>query len=125
MTLHDKLKTVLKTACAQGTTVAEVFIPFDAKTSAYRANTPAAVFRLEEMEDKGFGLYRLTLRIDLLGKPADVEAMCKAVCAAFAGQINDDYWSVSLASGTLKETWDTDLNVDWGTMTLKGVAIEQ
>ena len=125
MTLHENLKTILKNACPQGTTVAEVFLPFDSKTSQYRANTPAVIFRVEESEDRGFGLLRLVVRVDLLGKPADVEALYKTICGAFASQVNNQHWSVSLASGTLRETWDTDLNVDWGTMTLKGVAIEQ
>lgn len=124
MTLHEKIKAILKAVCPRGTTVAEVFLPFDAKTSAYRTTTPAAIFRFEECTDN-ISLLKLTVRIDLLGKTADVETMYKAICSAFRQQVNDENWSVSLASGTLKETWDTDLNTDWGTMTLKGVAIEQ
>lgn len=125
MTLGECLKAILQSACPQGTSIAEIFLPFDAKTSAYRASTPAAIFRLEECEDKAFGMYRLTLRIDLLGKPAEVEALYKTICAAFRQQVNNEHWSVSLASGLLRSTWDTDLNISWGTMTLKGVAIEQ
>lgn len=125
MTMHERLKAILTAACPPGTAVAEVFMPFDAKTSQYRANTPAVIFRLEECEDRSFGMFRLTVRLDLLGKTAEVEACYKAVCAAFRRQVNDERWSVSLASGSLKEVWDTDLNVDWGTVMLKGIAIEQ
>ena len=125
MTLHESIKTIMTAACPNGTTIAEVYLPFEAKSSQYRANTPAAIFRLEEFEDRGFGLHRITLRIDLLGKIAEVETIYKTICAAFAEQVSDNNWSISLASGLFKETWDTDLNIDWGTMTLKGVAIEQ
>ena len=124
MNLHEKIKAILTEAAPRGTSVAEVFLPFDAKNSSYRASTPAVIFRFEECIESD-GLYRLTLRLDLLGKTAEVEALYKAICAAFRQQVNDQYWSVSLASGSFREAWDTDLNVDWGTVMLKGVAIEQ
>ena len=126
MTIHDRLKAILKSSCKEATGgVFEVFMPFDGKSSSYRATTPCVIFRIEECTDKGLGLYGLTVRIDLLGKAAEVEKLCRTIAAAFSAQQNSKTWSISLASGMLKETWDTDLNVDWGTMTLKGVAIEQ
>lgn len=126
MTLHESIKSYLSGLFPKGTTIAEVFLPFDARTSTYRAESaPVIIFRIEELEDKGFGLFRLTLRIDMMGKTADVEKTNKTICAAFAEQVNDGKWEISLASGLFKEIWETDLNVDWGTLTLKGVAIEQ
>ena len=126
MTIHDRLKAILKSNCREATGgVFEVFMPFDAKTSTYRTNTPCLIFRIEECTDKGLGLYTLTVRIDMLGKPSEVEKLFRAVAAAFSEQQNSKTWSISLASGLFRETWDTDLNTDWGTMTLKGVAIEQ
>lgn len=125
MTLHERLKTIIKDAVPRGTTVAEVFLPFDAKTSAYRTTTPAAIFRIEEMEDRAFGMYRTNVRVDLLGKTTDVESMYKLICKAFSQQVNNGEWSISLAAGSIRETWDFDLNVDWGTMTLRGIVIEQ
>ncbi|MBQ9402117.1 MAG: hypothetical protein IJU38_07070 [Clostridia bacterium] len=126
MTIHDRLKAILKSNCREATGgVFEVFMPFDAKTSAYRTTTPCVIFRIEECTDRGFGLYGLTIRVDLLGKASEVEKLYRTICTAFATQQNSRTWSISLASGTLRESWDTDLNVDWGTVTLKGVAIQQ
>ena len=125
MTLHEMIKQTLTTACptAKGG-IFEVFMPFDSRNSTYRLTTPAVIFRFDRLKDQKFGLFQLELRVDIFGKISEVEAVGKEIQDAFAAEVKTGGWSVSLSSGELMETWDTDLKMNWGTMTLKGVAIE-
>lgn len=125
MNLHDTIKTILTTACPTGTEIFEVFMAFDARTTSYRLQTPSVVFRIDECAESpaGSGLYRLSIRADVLGKVDDVETIMQSIQTAFASQQNASDWSVSLSPQTAKESYDMELNVDWGVLTLKGVAI--
>lgn len=128
VTLGDRLKTIFTAICSNAA-VYEIYMPFDSKTKTYRANNPTVVFRIEEMteEPAGSGLYRIAVRVDILGKAEYTREAGMTITDVLAEQQNDANWSISLAPGTpaYREQWDVDLNINWATVMLKGIAIRQ